>query len=352
MRSVSRRTIRLALLVALLAVVGLFLAACGSTPAPTATPEPEPLYVRVHADGSGEYGSLEATIETVPAGSTLVLDTDTYRLSGPLTITKALKLVGAGMDQTTILSEAGGYGLRFVGPGPFAAENITFRHEGEASADVIVVQGGEISFSYCRFSGALRAQEESARAGLRLLQHTSGEVRGCEAVENSSIGIWLADQAQVTLERNLCNDNELMGIAYQDDAGGLARQNACSGNKAAGIHVAGQAQPTLEDNRSLGNGSGIAYLDQAGGLARGNECSGNGFVGISVGNEAQPTLEANICNSNQYGLVYAGSQGGTARRNECSGNLVGLLVGEGADPVLQDNNCHDNDEENVRDLRP
>jgi len=306
----------------LLALAGLWLAACGSTPTPT--PTPEPLFVHVRADGSDEYGGLEAAIKAVPPGSTLLLDGDTYRLSASLTITKALTLRGVGMDETVILSEAENYGLRFAGEGPFGAENITFRHEGTASADVVVVQGGEIRFRHCRFTGAYRAGDESARAGLRLLHQTRGEVHDCEAVENSSFGILR----------------------------GVARHNTCSRNKAAGIHVAGRAQPTLEDNESVANGSGIAFLEQAGGIARRNECSGNGFVGISIGNEAQPTLEENVCNSNQYGLVFAGSKGGTAHGNECARNLVGILVGEEAAPVLKDNNCYDNDEEDLRDLRP
>jgi len=351
-RFVPLKTGRWFLLAVLLALAGLWLAACGSTPEPAPTPTPEPLFVHVRADGSDEYGGLEGAIKAVPLGSTLLLDADTYRLSASLTITKPLTLRGVGMDETVILSEAENYGLRFAGEGPFGAENITFRHEGTASADVVVVQGGEIRFGYCRFTGAFHAEDESARAGLQLLHQTRGEVHDCEAVENASFGILLAEQAQVTLERNQCSDNELVGIGYQDDAGGAARHNTCSRNKAAGIHVAGQAQPTLEDNKSLGNGSGIAYFDQAGGTARRNECSGNGFVGISVGNEAQPTLEKNTCNSNQYGLVFAGSKGGTARGNECARNLVGILVGEEAAPVLEGNNCHDNDEDEVRDLRP
>ena len=346
------KTGRWLLLAVLLALAGLWLAACGSATEPTPTPTPEPRLVHIRADGSDEYGGLEGAIKAVPPGSTLLLDADTYRLSASLTITKPLTLRGVSMDKTVILSEAENYGLRFAGEGPFGAENITFRHEGTASADVVVVQGGEIRFGYCRFIGAHRAEDESARAGLRLLHRTRGVVQDCEAVENSSFGILLAEQAQVTLERNLCNDNELVGIGYQDDAGGMARQNSCTGNKAAGLHVAGQAQPTLEDNKSLGNGSGIAYFDQAGGTARRNECAGNGFVGISVGNEAQPTLEENACNSNQYGLVFAGSKGGTARSNECARNLVGILVGEEAAPVLEGNNCHDNDEDDIRDLRP
>lgn len=343
------RRYRLGLLVVL--VAGLCVMGCGATPTPTAIPTPEPLTVRVPVDGSGRYASLQEAVDAVPPGSTIVLEAGTYHLTQPLDVYRALKLLGVGMDQTEVISDAGGYVVHFAGPGPFAAQNVTFRHEGEVAADVLVVQGGEVDLRSCRFAGAWRASGEAARAGLRLLGQTSGLVEDCEFVDNASIGIWLADRAQPTLVRGLFTGNEMVGIAYQGDAGGMARHNECMGSRVAGIQVEGQAQPTLEENSCVGNGSGIVYLDEAGGTARGNECLVNGSSGISVGNQAGPVLEENLVNSNQYGIVFAGSEGGVARRNQISENTVGLLIGENAHPELVDNTIHDNDE-GVRDLRP
>jgi parallel beta-helix repeat protein len=281
-----------------------------------------------------------------------VLESGVYKLAGPLEIRKPLTLTGAGMDETLILSEAGGYALRFVGAGPFTLKDLTIQHEGEAEADVVVVQGGLVDFARCRFSGAYRTVDGGDRAGLRLLGSTAGAVQDSEFVENVSIGLLVVDQAQPTLERNVCTDNEMIGIAYRDSSGGAARRNDCSGSQVAGIHVKGQAQPLLEGNHCVGNGSGIIFLENGGGIARKNECSGNGFVGISVGNQAEPLLEENACNSNQYGIVFGGTEGGTARQNEATKNSIGLLIGEDANPELEDNSIRDNDEEDIRDLRP
>jgi parallel beta-helix repeat protein len=117
------------------------------------------------------------------------------------------------MDQTKIVSEAPEYVVRFSGEGLFAAEDITFHHQGTAAADVVVVRGGEIAFARCRFTRAVHVGEGD-RAGLRLQGSTIGVVRDCEAVENDSIGIFIEDRAKPTLEENLCTDNEVFGIAY------------------------------------------------------------------------------------------------------------------------------------------
>ena len=128
------------------------------TPTPTetttSTPASESATVRVAPDGSGDFANLEAAIDAVPAGATIMLGPGSYHLAQALDIIKALTLAGAGMDETVIVSEAEDYAVSFSGPGRFAAEDITFRHEGEALADVVVVRGGEIAFARCRFIGA------------------------------------------------------------------------------------------------------------------------------------------------------------------------------------------------------
>jgi len=257
-------------------------------PTPTATPEP--VSVRVAPNGSGDYPSLEAAVDAVPAGSTIVLDPGIYQLVEPLDIGKKLRLVGAGMDQTEIVSQVEGYVMRFSGDGPFTVKDITFRHQGTAAADVVVVRGGFVTFDRCRFTGAVHLEEQSHRAGLRLQGATSGFVRDCVAVENDNTGILVEDRARARLEGNVCTDNEKVGIGYFDNASGTAHQNRCSGNL-LGIFVAGQAQPTLEGNVCTDNEKvGIGYFDNASGVARQNRCSGSS-LGIFVAEQAQPTLE-------------------------------------------------------------
>jgi parallel beta-helix repeat protein len=231
-----------------------------STPEPpTDTPSPtpsEPVTVRLAPDGSGDYPSLEAAVEAVPDGSTLNFDAGIYRLTEPLEINKSLHLLGAGRDKTEIVSEAEGYVVRFSSDGLFTAEDITFRHKSDTPADVVVMQGGEVTFAHCRFTGGTWgnvAGETKSGDGLRLEGSTNGLVQDCVAEGNNFAGIIVKDQVEVTLEGNQCVNNNT-GIFFEG-SDGVVRQNQCTGNQ-IGIFVAGQAQPTLEENVFSGNQSG------------------------------------------------------------------------------------------------
>jgi parallel beta-helix repeat protein len=313
-----------------------------ATPAPTDTPTPGPVTVRVAADGSGDFPSLEAAIEAVYAGSTILLDPGTYRLEGPLEINKALTLTGAGMDQTFVVGEAGEYVVHFVGSGTFFAEGITFRYDGTAWADVVVIEDGEVDFYRCRFTGGVWSDEDRRGTGLVFRGSATGRVRESQAEGNELHGFEIRDQAQPTLEENVCKDNEVDGILYTDDAGGVARGNECSGSD-FGIVLVDRARPTLEENVCTDNErAGIAYFGDAGGTTRQNECTGNKW-GISVADQAQPTLEENVCKDNEVdGILYSGDAGGVARGNECSGSAYGIAVTGRAQPTLEENICTDN----------
>lgn len=286
---------------ALLLLVGCGIPAATPTPISLATPTP----IRVDADDSTASPRLVEAVRLAPDGATILLGPGTYRLAEPLDIRKPLRLMGTGMDETEIVSNVEGYAIRFSGKGPFAAEGITFRHAGTEMADVVVVQGGEVSFARCRFTGQSSEWGEGARAGLRLQGETTGIVRDCVAV----------------------------------------------GNYAAGILVEGQSRPTLEGNICTDNGAGIAYFESASGTARQNKCSRNG-EGISVNQHARPMLERNVCSDNTtFGIHYLGEAGGVICQNECTRNWVGIFLTGSADPNMENNNCHGNAYEDVLDER-
>jgi parallel beta-helix repeat protein len=317
-----------------------------STTTSTIIPTPGPLTVRVAPDGSGDYASLEEAVDGMLGGSTIVLDPGTYRLTGSLEFGKPLTLRGAGMDQTFVVGTVGDPMVLFTGPGEFAAQDITFRYEGTAWANVVSINGGEIDIARCRFTGGVWSEEEEKGGdGLLLWGNTTGTVRECQFEGNQLHGIELRDQAQPTLEGNTAINNGQNGIMYWDESGGVARQNRCSGNKLHGIGVSEQAQPTLEKNICQGNQQvGIRYSGSSGGVARLNDCSGNGLHGIVISEQSQPTLEGNICENNQQvGIRYSGDGGGMARQNRCSGNeLSGIAVLDQAQPTLEGNVCNDN----------
>lgn len=302
-----KRTVTI--LIGLLSLVVMF--GCG--PAPTPLPEPTPeatavpprdeIFVAV--DGSGDYRTLEEAVMAAEDRATITLGPGSYRLVMGLETAKALTLVGAGMDETEIVSGAPGHVVNFTGTGTFNARDITFRHDGSQMADVVVVDQGTGNFSDCRFTGAIFEEGKGNRAGLRFRGSSRGKVENCIASGNDNSGILVEKQAQPELRGNVCSDNGVVGIGYMD----LAR-----------------------------------------GLAVGNECTNNS-IGIAVAVEAKPALEGNKCNDNDYGIAYVENGGGQSIGNECQRNRIGISIGGSSTVQLADNDCRDNTEEDIRDFR-
>jgi parallel beta-helix repeat protein len=310
---------------------------------PAQPPAGEATTIHLQADGSGEYATLAEALRAAPAGSTIILGPGTFRLAEALTVDRAVTLAGEGPSETEIVSAAPEHVLRFAGAGPFAAEMITFRHEGPEAANVVVVMGGEVSFSFCQFSGGVFTQAAGyGGSGLLLGASTTGQVFGCDLTDNQEAGILLRDDARPVLVQNVVRDNGSCGLLYYGQAAGEAHENQADQNGLYGICLMVEAQPLLANNTCSRNAaSGIVYFGQAGGLARDNECLLNSVDGIAVQEQALPSLEGNTCYGNgQADIRFVGDSGGAARDNRCSTDApYGLYVADTAHPSLAGNQC-------------
>ena len=344
---------------------------------PIPTPTTEIAGIRLNAEGSGDYPDLVTAIEAAKARENIILAAGTYRLDETLKINKSITLIGAGMDKTNIVSSTGGAVLYFAGDGIYALDGITIEHEGSLSAHAVLVENGEINFSNCRFTGATGTADETT-AGLLVRGLTTGEVKYCQADNNTNTGILITEDSSIKLEANTCENNRGVGIAYRKNAKGTARNNACNkndfagfyldgssraihleendcsengtaGSSGGGIMIRGNAAPTLMGNTCNANiYAGITYGGSAQGNAVNNECSENGFAGIYLEGEAKPTLEGNTCNKNGTdelgaGIAYFNSSGGTAKGNTVKDNLRdGIFVGNDSAPEVVENICNGN----------
>lgn len=302
-------------LIGLLCVIAL--SACGAgapstseatktmevTEAPSSAAPRDDIFVAV--DGSGDYLTLEEAVAAAAPRATITLGPGTYRLVRALQIDTSMTFLGAGMDETEIVSGAPGYVISFNGSGSFAAEGITFRHDGTQMADVLVIEQGTGDFRDCRFTGAIYEEGKGNQAGLRFTGASRGTVADCEASGNDNTGILVEQQAQPELRGNTCSDNAVVGIGYMDLGRGMASENECSGNR----------------------------------------------IGIAVAVEAKPTLERNTCQDNDYGIAYVENGGGEGYGNICIRNKIGITVGASSTAELYDNDCRDNSEEDIRDSR-
>jgi ABC-type transport system substrate-binding protein len=143
-----RRRLSARLLIAALLILLLF--ACGTPPAPTSvpgatpsggasmsspTPAPAatptdtptlpptvtPFTIRVEADGSGDYPTLQDALNNAPEGAMILLGAGTHRVEelimvgGEPYVSRSVHLVGAGVDDTEIVGHAVAHVLRFEG---------------------------------------------------------------------------------------------------------------------------------------------------------------------------------------------------------------------------------------------
>jgi hypothetical protein len=316
-------------------------------PTASATPRPpsgeEPAVISVEPGGGGDYATLADAIRNAPPGTRIVLEAGLYILEEAITVDRPLTLEGAGRDQTIITSSVAEHVLKFKGSGPFSATEITFRHQGEQPADVVVVLGGEIGFRWCTFAGAVFSEAAGYGGnGLVLGGSTVGNIEDCRAAGNQQAGILLLDQARSSIMYSFMEHNGSCGIGYYGQATGYAGNNKITQNTLYGICVNDAAMPVLEVNTCRHNEQGgIAYFGQTGGEARGNDCSLNGHSGISILGQARPLLESNDCFANgQADIAYYENAGGTAGANRCSTDSPhGLYVGDSAKPTLANNQC-------------
>lgn len=251
------------------------------TPAPTATPEPTvPTTIHIMADGSGDFASLADAVAAASADSTILLGPGIFHLDEALDIDKPLTLAGVSKELTILTGEGPVTVMRFSGEGLLTFQDMTVRRVGDYAAAVMVVLGGEVNFSNCRFTeGASNEDDSITGAGLIFLGSSSGVVENCEIDANMAQGILVTDTAKLELINNEIHDNGGVGIVYSlEENGGLAEANQLRSNSpqnGTDIFIAGSFAPDLINNRcsresarfgssEFGDQSGIMFLSREG----------------------------------------------------------------------------------------
>jgi parallel beta-helix repeat protein len=320
---------------------------------------------------------LLGAIDRSEVDSTIQLSGGTYVLEQPLHINKSLTLLGAGKDSTQLVCSAFGEVVRIDGSLRFAAKDITFRHEGNQSADVIRIFAGASSFERCCFTGAafddtdvttgsgLDETDVPASSGLHLRGTATCTVIECEAIDNynagllaveasqmqvhsstcigNTYGLYYSDSASGTARKNFCLDNKLTGILITDEATPTIEANTCEHNKHAGIWIRNNVKLTIRNNTCCSNSTGISISENAAPIVDENVCRDNEFSGIDVCDGAAVCIvRMNRCENNSVGIRYRGIAGGTASQNQCVANKhYGIDVWSG-EAVLQANVCTGN----------
>lgn len=170
-------------------------------------------------------------------------------------------------------------------------------------------------------------------AGASVLEKTACKKNGEAGIAAAGVGV------QLTVVDAVSEDN-LVGIAIQDQAKGSIRDSTIRLSKQAGVQIGMAAEGTevlnniIEQSKIegllVGGASGVTMS------IIGNKAKGNGGSGIGVfGSGFKARVEQNECLTNgEYGIVFTEGAGGSIRDNTCKGNNLGSIGNLGAAPDL------------------
>lgn len=286
-------------------------------------------------------GSIEDAIIRIRPGGLISIAAGRYILDAGVTITKPLRIKGAGCGATIIESSVKGAILSVETDGLFAMENVGILKTGEHPGDLLSISVREVILKSCALTGnRIQGEVDEAWGGIRVSDCTSG------LVENTSVtrcwhGIIVEGSSKINLHCNCCEGNEHSGILFDDSSSiGLAENNICSRNEGCGIMVFGPSKVNLIGNFCEGNGwNGIAFFGSVIGTAENNICSRNEAHGIGVADQSEANLIGNLCEENKSsGIWFSDSSTGTAEKNQCVGNDGGsIFVAPSASAILKNN---------------
>jgi parallel beta-helix repeat protein len=264
---------------------------------PTAKPD-LPRTVYLNADGSGDYPTIQSAIDALPANSTIMLGSGTFKVSDPLRVEKSLTIIGVAHDETDIYA-TGRYGaIYFVGPGEFNIQKISVLYQSSTQGHVIEFSDAVFNMSECLIKGGVHSEAENKGGAGIWVKNSTGTVQSSYFVENQIHGIQIRGTSQVTLTKNTIYNNRNTGMAVFDSSKVTVQNNEILYNGIDGISVAEFANVIIENNIINNNGdAGIIFFDQSGGVVKNNTCADNKW-GIYIEATANPHLENNNCYGN------------------------------------------------------
>ena len=232
-----------------------------------ASVERQPLVVAL--DGSGQFLSIQEAVDAAKKGDTVLIRPGAYAEDVTIHSKENVRLIGAGMDQVTILGRER-VGVFHVGKWPYGATNIEIsgitinEHGGHAMG---MFNGRGIVRLHVRVKGMLFTQQvEDVR------------IEDCIIGGSETTGVQFAN-SQAVMRSNFIHDND-HGVSVAGKSTVRLERNVITRSLFEAVIVNDQAKATLLGNTFVKNGGGAAFLGTSQNEASGNIVSLNayGFV--------------------------------------------------------------------------
>src|SRR6476660_7183388 len=230
----------------------------------------------VALDGTGDFGSLQEAVDAARKGDTVFVKPGQYPQDVTIHSKEKIKLVGAGVDQVTILGRNIVVGALHVGKWPYGATDIeisdmTINDQGGHAVGLFNGQG--IILRRVKINGMLFSQQ------VHDVRIEDSVIGGSETT-----GAQFAD-SEAVLIGNFIHDND-HGVSIAGNSIVRLERNVVTRSLFEAVVVSDRAQAVLVSNTLVKNGGGAAFLGQSRSDVTGN------VVGLNrVGNPNQPAPE-------------------------------------------------------------
>lgn len=271
-----------------------------------------PRTITVALDGSGDFTSIQEAVDAAKKGDTVFLKPGQYEQDLTIHSKDSIKLIGAGVDQVTMLGKGQMVGVLHVGKWPYGATNIEIRgltineHGGHALG---IFNGERITLRDLRVKGMVFGQ-----------QVQDVRIEDCVIGGSETTGIQFAD-SQAVLVHNYIHDND-HGVNVAGKSQVRLEGNIITRSLFEAVVVTDRAKAMLVRNTLVKNGGGAAFLGYSQSEAFGNVVSLN-KVGFLVAPSSQTKTSFNAFFNSDGNYMRAGSPNSPAPELKQDSDLIG-----------------------------
>jgi parallel beta-helix repeat protein len=294
---------------------------------------------------------LAAIALTAAPGSTLELSAGDHHVDEPVLVVQSLRIVGAGTDETRIVSTADETAISVLESGGLELADVSVHHEADATSAVLLVLSPRHALRDTRITGARAGEDGSGGIGVLLMatprlgptrggaeDDLDGRLERVEVSGSEGPGLVVQGTSTPTIVDARLSDNGICGICYLGNAGGTLADSEVTGNE-VGVFVAGSASPEVVGTTIATNTTdGILVEGRARGSFRDNEVVENGERGVTITADAAPGLSGNrIADNGEVGVAVSGSSRAVLEGNEITGHEVGVWIEGTASATVEGN---------------
>ena len=269
---------------------------------------------------------LQAAVAEAGTGSTIRLAAGDFAIEQSLVLLRGVDLVGAGVDETTITSGAGGAAIIVGTSDAVGLQDLTVANEA-SNASVVAVTRGGLDLAHVALVGGRRDTEGAGGFGLVLAPDTTlerGTHRAADTTfrDNDGGGILIDGPITPSLQRVEVDATTGCGVCWIGESSGRLANAEVTGGDAA-LRVEGTASPTITNLEASEATIGAIIIGSSTPRIRNSEFT-EAASGIEVGGDAAPVLRrVRLPDNDDVGLRLAGTSTASVVDITISGSSAG-----------------------------